>query len=60
MKKLFPVLLIIFFISCNSSNLTNPEFHENEIVSMVYMKSNEKSSIEIDKFSDYYQSRIKS
>ena len=59
MKKLFPVLLITFFISCNSSNLTNPEFHENEIVSMVYMKSNEKSSIEIDKFSDYYQSRIK-
>ena len=51
MKKLFPDLIITFFNSCNSSNLTNPEFHQNEIVSMVYMKSNEKSSIEIDKFS---------
>ena len=59
MKKLFSILLIIFFVSCNDSDVTTQEFHENEIVSMVYMKSNKKSNIEIDKFSEYYQNRIK-
>ena len=59
MKKLHTVLLIIFFSSCNNTDVKKPEFHENEIVSMVYMKSNEKSITEIDEFSEYYQSRIK-
>ena len=53
------LLCIIFFSSCNNTDVKKPEFHENEIVSMVYMKSNEKSITEIDEFSEYYQSRIK-
>ena len=59
MSKSYLVLMIIFFVSCNNIDVAQPEFHENEIISMVYMKSNEKSSVEIDKFSENYQSRIK-
>ena len=56
MKKVYIILVLIISISCNSKV---KDFHENELVSMVYMHSNGKSVSEIDEFSKYYQRRIK-
>ena len=60
-KQWLTLLLILLFIplvSCDLENNNESTFHENELVSMVYMQSNNKSEDEIDKFSKYYQSRM--
>ncbi len=64
MKKILMTTILIFIIalySCDSNsskNISDSVFHNNELISMVYMKSNNKTEKEIDDFSDYYQKRM--
>lgn len=64
MKKFLMTTILIFIIalySCDSNsskNISDSVFHNNELISMVYMKSNNKTEKEIDDFSDYYQKRM--
>ena len=64
MKKILMTTILIFIIalySCDSNsskNISDSVFYKNELISMVYMKSNNKTEKEIDDFSDYYQKRM--
>ncbi|MFL2612804.1 MAG: hypothetical protein ACJ0O5_05180 [Flavobacteriaceae bacterium] len=64
MKKTLLTLVLTFIIalySCDlnsGKNISDSEFYQNELISMVYMKSNNKTQKEIDDFSDYYQKRM--
>ncbi len=64
MKKILMTTILIFIIGLNScdsnssKNISDSVFHNNELISMVYMKSNNKTEKEIDDFSDYYQKRM--
>ena len=64
MKKILMTTILIFIIalySCDSNSskkISDSGFHNNELISMVYMKSNNKTEKEIDDFSDYYQKRM--
>ena len=61
MKKIIIISTIAILFSCKTINEEKPEinFLENEIISLVYMTPNNKTSEEIDDFSKYYQNRMK-
>ena len=61
MKNIVIISTIAILFSCKTINEEKPEinFLENEIISLVYMTPNNKTSEEIDDFSEYYQSRMK-
>ena len=61
MKSIIVISTIAILFSCKKIQEEKPEidFLENEIISLVYMTPNNKTSEEIDDFSEYYQSRMK-
>ena len=64
MKKIiFKISFVFLIFSCelNTNNTVENDkyiYHDNELISMVYMTSNNKTKSEIDKFSEYYQNRM--
>ena len=61
MKNIIIISTIAILFSCKTIQEEKPEtdFLENEIISLVYMTPNNKTSEEIDDFSKYYQNRMK-
>ena len=64
MKKIiFKISFVFLIFSCDlnpDNNVENDKdiYHDDELISMVYMTSNNKTKSEIDKFSEYYQNRM--
>ena len=64
MKKIiFKISFVFLIFSCDLNPENNVEndkdiYHDDELISMVYMASNNKTKSEIDKFSEYYQNRM--
>ena len=64
MKKIiFKISFVFLIFSCelNTNNTVENDkyiYHDDELISMVYMTSNNKTKSEIDKFSEYYQNRM--
>lgn len=64
MKKIiFKISFVFLIFSCDlnpDNNVENDKdiYHDDELISMVYMSSNNKTKSEIDKFSEYYQNRM--